>query len=238
MVGVHHAGRKTGYGLTVDQAAAWVASPLVWLARRKGRLTSNFVEAGAFYRAAPVGPDGDARPDVQTHFIPYMMGYRGRSITTGSGYFADVGVCRPTSRGRLSLSSADPAAAPQIDLGLLSDPADLAILVAGFGKLRALMAEAPLEGLAAPEVYPAGAVTSTAEIENYVRTHCSTAYHPVGTLAMGREGTPVTPDLKLRQVEGLWVADASVMPQITSANTNAPSMMIGHRAAGFIRATL
>ncbi len=233
-IGVHHKGANSGYGLTLDQTLAWAASPLHWLLRRKGRLTSNFVEAGAFFRAAPIGDDGDARPDVQTHFIPYMMGYNGRKITTGSGFFADVGVCRPTSRGSLTLSSKNPHDPPDIDLGLLSDVADVTILVAGFKRLREILARAQFGAHAAPEVFPAKSVVTDDEIEDYIRSHCGTAYHPVGTLAMGRDVHPVAPDLKLKHVEGLWVADASVMPQITSANTNAPSMMIGHKAAKII----
>ncbi|SFS21174.1 GMC family oxidoreductase [Yoonia litorea] len=233
-VGVHHVGPNSGYGLTAKQMPAWMLSPIQWLLMRKGRMTSNFVEAGAFFRAAPVGPDGDDRPDVQTHFIPYMMGYRGKAITTGSGFFADVCVCRPVSRGRLTLSSKDPHDAPNIDLGVLSDPADLSVLVAGFKRLRTIIATAPFGDYQAPEAHPAEAVQTDDEIEDYVRNNCGTAYHPVGTLAMGVGSEPVAPDMKVKQVEGLWAADASVMPKITSANTNAPSMMIGHRAAKFI----
>ncbi len=232
-VGLHHAGPRSGYGLTLDQLPRWAWAPFDWLLRRKGRMTSNFVEAGAFFRAAPVREDGDARPDVQVHFIPYMMGHQGRLITTGSGYFADVCVCRPTSRGALRLASADPRAAPEIDLALLSDPADLDILTEGILRLREILATAPFEGRAAPEVCPGAAVTSREEVADYIRTHCGTAYHPVGTLSMGADG-PVDAGLALKGAKGLWVADASVMPQVTSANTNAPSMMIGYRAGKLI----
>ncbi|MEM6407831.1 MAG: GMC family oxidoreductase N-terminal domain-containing protein [Pseudomonadota bacterium] len=233
-IGLHHAGPNSGYGLTGNQALAWALSPLHWLLTRKGRMSSNFVEAGAFFRAAPIGPDGDARPDVQTHFIPYMMGYQGKTITRGSGYFADICVCRPKSRGALTLSSKDPGATPNIDLGVFSDASDLDVLVHGLKRLRTVLASAPFEHLGAPEVFPAETVQTDAEISDYIRTRCGTAYHPVGTVHMGGEDAPLTPDLRLRGVEGLWVADASVMPKITSANTNAPSIMIGHRAAGMI----
>lgn len=234
-VGVHHAGPHSGYGLTARQMPAWMLSPFQWLFARKGRMTSNFVEAGAFFRAAPIGADGDNRPDVQTHFIPYMMGYKGKAITTGAGFFADVGVCRPVSRGRLLLTSRNAQDAPDIDLGVLRDPADLAVLVAGFKRLRTILATAPFGAHNAPEVHPAQMVNTNDEIEDYVRKNCGTAYHPVGTLAMGLGTEPVAPSLKVKQVDGLWVADASVMPQITSANTNAPSMMIGHTVAKFIQ---
>jgi choline dehydrogenase len=233
----HHAPTESGYGLTARQLPAWALSPFRWLLRRDGRMASNFVEAGAFYRAAPVGPDGDDRPDVQSHFIPYMMGWKGKSIVPGSGYFVDVGVCRPVSRGRLRLASADPRTAPAIDLGLLSDPADLATLVAGVRRLRAVLAAAPLEALRVPEVFPGPEVETEAQIAEFVRARCGTAYHPVGTLRIGKGESPVAPDLRLRGVAGLWVADASVMPRITSANTNASSIMIGHRAAEMIAAS-
>ena len=233
-VGLHHAGPRSGYGLTLSQAPAWLAAPFRWLLTRKGRMTSNFVEAGAFFRAAPIGPDGDDRPDIQVHFIPYMMGHRGRAITTGAGYYADICVCRPASRGRLSLSSPDPHAPPKINLGLLSDPRDLNTMVEGLKRLRQILATAPFGARKAPEVYPADAVTTDDQIADYIRAHCATAYHPVGTLAIGTGAEPVSPDMKLKGIDGLWVADASVMPTITSANTNAPSMMIGHRAAQFI----
>jgi choline dehydrogenase len=233
VIGVHHEGRNSGYGLVWNQSLQWAMSPFHWLAQRKGRLTSNFVEAGAFFRVNPATPEDD-RPEIQVHFIPYMMGYKGKSITYGSGYFADVAVCRPASRGSLTLSSADPRAAPNIDLGVLKEEQDVLTLVGGFRRLRELLANAPMGGSRAPEVYPGSSVTSDEEITDYVRSHSGTAYHPVGTLAMGEEDTPVTRNLQLRGVDGLWVADASVMPRITSANTNAPSMMIGHRAAKLI----
>lgn len=233
-VGLHHVGPGSGYGLTWDQVPAWALSPLNWLLRRRGRMVSNFVEAGAFFRAMPKGPDGDTRPDVQTHFIPYMMGYRGRTITTGSGFFADVCVCRPVSRGQLKLGSRDPRQPPEIDPGVLNDRRDLEVLVAGLKRLRVILSQADFGDRAAPEACPGLQVTGDNDLADYVRSRCGTAYHPVGTVRMGGPGAPVTPDLRLRGVEGLWVADASVMPRITSANTNAPSMMIGYRAGQMV----
>jgi choline dehydrogenase len=235
-VGVHHQGKHSGYGLVPSQALQWLCSPARWLLQRRGRLTSNFVEAGAFFRAAPSDATSDDKPDCQIHFMPYMLGYKGRQITLGSGYFADVCLCRPRSRGTLTLASANPQTVPNIDLGLLSDQRDVDLLVAGFKRLRELMAAAPFESMAAPEVYPADRVRADVEIIEHVRSRVATAYHPVGTLAMGDNDAPVTPELQVRGVGNCWVADASVMPRITSANTNAPSMMIGYRAASLIAA--
>lgn len=230
VIGVHHAGANSGYGLTLAQMPAWAKAPFSYLFANKGPFASNFVEAGAFFNARG---DGDS-PDVQVHFIPYMMGWRGRPLVWGSGYYADVGVCRPKSRGRLRLVSADATAAPEIDLGLLSHSDDLATLIAGFRRLREIMEAAPFGSLRAPEAFPARGVSNDEQIERHIRDRLATAYHPVGTLRMGAGDAPVSPQLQVKGVEGLWVADASVMPRVTSANTNAPSVMIGHRAARFI----
>lgn len=230
VIGVHHAGPASGYGLTLAQLPAWMISPLTYLLLKRGRLASNLVEAGAFFNAR----ETEDRPDVQVHFIPYMMGWQGKACVWGSGYYADVGVCRPKSRGSLRLVSADVNVAPQIDLGLLDHPDDLATLVAGFKRLRKIMKEASFGSRSAPEMFPGNNVTSDAQIEQHIRDRLSTAYHPVGTLRMGTDKAPVSARLRLNGVDGLWVADASVMPGVTSANTNAPSIMIGHRAAQFI----
>jgi choline dehydrogenase len=97
------------------------------------------------------------------------------------------------------------------------------------------MAAADLGPMTAPEAFPSSNVQSEDQARRYIKEYCATAYHPVGTLRMGVDSeAPVTPRLKFRGVDGLWVADASVMPSITSANTNAPSIMIGHRAGHMI----
>ncbi|NNK66374.1 MAG: GMC family oxidoreductase, partial [Rhodobacteraceae bacterium] len=221
--GLHHAGPGSGYGLVMGQALHWAVSPVTWALFRSGRLASNTVEAGAFFRVS----DGDGPPEIQTHFIPFMMGWQGRTITRGEGYFADVCVCRPKSRGRLSLGR--DRYDPLIDLGLLSDPSDLDLMVAGVTRLRDILDNAPLGFRRAPERFP-GRDVAGEELADLIRARAGTAYHPVGTIRMGGPGAPLAPDLLVRGVESLYVADASVMPSITSANTNAPSMMIGWRA--------
>jgi len=229
-VGLHYVGPRSGYGLTFAQLPAWVLAPLRYLFMRKGRFASPTVEGGAFFNAR-----GDAsEPDVQCHFIPFMMGWKGSRFTFGSGYFADVCVCRPKSRGRLRLTSADPRVAPDIDLGLFQDSEDVETLLAGLKRLRGLMIEAQFGKHRAPEVFPGPKVSCDDALRRHIVDRGATAYHPVGTLRMGEVTAPVTPRLAVAGVSGLWVADASVMPAVTSANTNAPSMMIGYRAAEFI----
>ena len=233
-VGLHFAGRGSGYGLSWSQLPAWALSPVHWMLARKGRLTSNFVEAGAF-----LAPEPGGIPAFQVHFIPYHMGHKGNAIAWGEGYFADVNLCRPRSRGRLTLASPDARVPPQIDLGLFADPADLDQLVVGVKRLRGVLERAPFAERRATEVHPGEAVQTTEAIKEFIRTGAGTSYHPVGSLTMGDDmPAPVAPDLSLRGIGGLWVADASVMPSITSANTNAPSMMIGWKAGEFVAANL
>ena len=224
-VGLHFRGAGSGYGLDPSLAHIWAAAPFDWLLRRKGVFASPTVEGGAFFAA-----NGSGEPDIQSHFIPFLLGWRGRRYERGRGYFADAVVCRPKSRGALKLGKES----LEIDLGLFSDPADLDLLVKGWLRLRTLMAEADFGPMRADEVFPGPGVTTEDEARAHVVAHAGTAYHPVGSLAMGTGDAPVTARLKVKGIEGLWVADASVMPAVTSANTNAPSMMIGHRAGAMI----
>ncbi len=224
-VGIHYSGKGSGYGLSLAQAAQWIAAPFRYLFARGGVLASPTVEGGMFFSAG-----GGDMPDIQTHFIPFFMNHKGSRFAPGEGYFADVCVCRPRSRGALRITPEG----TDIDLGLFNDEADLDLLVAGFKRLRTLMDTAPFENHKAPEVHPGPAVQSDADIRAYIRASAGTAYHPVGTLRMGDGDAPVSPRLAFKGIENLWVADASVMPAVTSANTNAPSMMIGYRAAQFI----
>ena len=209
-----------GYGLTWRQAPHWLAAPFSWAFMRRGRLTSNTVEAGAFWRVSP----GDGPPEVQTHFIPFLLDPAGRRTATGTGFFADICLCRPRSRGRLTMADRD---TPHIDLGLLSEPSDLDVMARGIERLRTELAKLHIPG--AREVVPGERVAGEA-LRDDIRARCGTAYHPVGTVALGG---PLDERGRVNGVEGLWVADASVMPCITSANTNAPSMAIGWRIGGW-----
>ncbi|MEO0356811.1 MAG: GMC oxidoreductase [Pseudomonadota bacterium] len=228
-VGLHHAGDGSGYGLTLDQLPGWALAPIqiLW---GKGRFASPTVEGGGFFNARGDG----GPPDVQTHFIPFILPWPGKTDgKRGSGYFVDVCLSRPKSRGDLKLASADPTESPLINLGIFQDPSDLDTMVAGVKRLRDRLSKTDLGRHQAPEVYPGPTVTD-GDIQNFIRDNAGTAYHPVGTLRMGDGDAPVAPDLSVKGVNGLWVADASVMPNVTSANTNAPSMMIGYRGAQMI----
>jgi len=226
-VGLHFSGARSGYGLALDQAHIWARAPFEWVFARCGVFASPTVEGGAFFNAAGDG----TKPDVQSHFIPFHLGWKGKRYEQGRGYFADVCVCRPKSRGSLKLDRKG----LEIDLGVLSDDADKDLLVKGLRRLREKLVDADFGDRRAREAFPGADVQSDEELRAYVTQRAGTAYHPVGTLRMGDDAdAPVDKRLKVNGLDGLWVADASVMPRVTSANTNAPSMMIGHRAAGFI----
>ncbi|WP_370227880.1 GMC family oxidoreductase [Cognatishimia sp.] len=225
-VGLHFEGAGSGYGLEAAQWVNWALAPLKYALSRQGPFASPTVEGGMFFNAR----GEDQAPDVQSHFIPFHLAHKGHRFQMKSGYFADVCVCRPKSRGRLRLATKDAKAAPLIDLGLLRDPDDLDTLAAGVERLRELLKSANFGTRRAPEVFPSKAVTGDA-LKEHIRANCGTAYHPVGTV---RLGGPISERLSVKRTQNLWVADASVMPAITSANTNAPSMMIGWKGAEFI----
>ena len=150
---------------------------------------------------------------------------------------ANVTQMRPESRGRITLRSADPAAPPLIQPNYLSDPRDGAVLRAGARVLRQIFAQPAFDAVRGPETSPGPDVQTDAELDSWIARTADTMFHPVGTCRMGSETevmAVVGPRLHVRGVKGLRVADASIMPRITSGNTNAPSMLIGHRCADFM----
>ena len=132
--GIHYSGPNSGYGLNLRDAPGWLSGPARWLLTGKGVLASPTVEGGMFFNSQNAG----GKPDIQSHFMPFLIGWDGRRYIPGSGYFADAVVCRPKSRGRLSLTRNGLS----IDLGLFNDPSDLDLLTRGFLRLRTLMDQA------------------------------------------------------------------------------------------------
>lgn len=203
---------------------------LEWLLQRSGVLTSTIVEAGGFFDT-----DDDGRPDIQIHVVPAFSGDVDREPPSGHGLCIDPGFLRPKSRGELRLANADPRTAPIIDPHYLEAPEDVATLVRGVRLTREFLRQPALADLVSEEVLPGTGVTSAEAVEDFVRQYAKTTYHPVGTCRMGTDKEAVVdPELKLRGAENIWIADASVMPSIVSGNTNAPTIMIGERAAEFI----
>jgi choline dehydrogenase-like flavoprotein len=156
----------------------------------------------------------------------------------GHGFSIHACVLRPYSRGTVRLASPDAAQAPLIDPGFLSDDRDIETLKAGV-RLSHRIAEAPALAAYSGKDRYATQVDDDAALERLIRNRADTVYHPVGSCRMGPNADDVVDArLKYRGLDGLYVADASIMPRLVSGNTNAPSMMIGERAADFVGADL
>ena len=202
--------------------------------KRSGIMTTCFAEAGGFWKSRPDLP----APDIQYHFVPAMLEDHGRTKVKGHGFSCHACVLRPESRGSVTLASGDAAAAPVIDPGFLTDARDMATLRAGVRMMHRIAAAPPLSDYAGVDRHPVD-LEDDAALDALIRARADTVYHPVGTCRMGNDADAVVdPTLKLKGVEGLWVADASIMPRLVSGNTNAPSIMIGERGADFVKAAL
>ena len=199
---------------------------------RTGMMTSNGAEGGGFLRRFPDSP----APEFQLHFVVGMIDSHARKLHLGHGYSCHICLLRPKSIGRLSLASADPLAAPDIDPNFLGHPDDLDAMVDGFKLTRKLMDAPILAGIRTGEVYTAG-VHSDDEIREELRNRADTIYHPVGTCKMGGDAMAVVDTrLRVHGLDGLRVVDASIMPTLVGGNTTAPTLMIGEKAAQMIRA--
>ena len=201
---------------------------------RRGPMTSNFAECGGFLKTSP---ELDV-PDIQLHFGMAMADDHGRKRHRGTGFSLHVCLLRPKSRGNVALGSADPLAAPLIDPNFLGDAADLETMVAGYKVTRRLLDTPALRALQKKDMFTAGIETDD-QIRTVLRQRVDTVYHPVGTARMGSDAMAVV-DAKLRVygLEGLRVVDASVMPTLIGGNTNAPTIMIGEKAADMIKAEM
>jgi choline dehydrogenase len=205
---------------------------LEWLVRRSGPLT---VGAGQVGGAACTAHAQGARPDVQFNVMPLSVDKPGDPLHRYSGFTAAVWQCHPASRGRVQIRSADPRAAPRIETGYLADPLDRATLVAGIRMLREIYRQPAFRDLWTDEVLPGREAGSDQALLDFAREKGGTVFHCVGTCRMGSDaGAVVDPALRVRGVERLRVIDASVMPVVTSANTNAASLMIGELGAALV----
>jgi choline dehydrogenase-like flavoprotein len=222
------------FGLSLPGAVNALRGIFEWRRARTGMLTTNFAEAGGFIKSHPDEP----LPDLQLHFVIGKLIDHGRKPSFGHGYSCHVCLLRPKSRGALTLASSDPFTAPLIDPNFLGERDDLVKMVRGFKLMRAILGQPALAGYRGREL-PASAVAQTdAQIEEFIRGHADTIYHPVGTCRMGTgERDVVDAQLRVRGVQGLRVVDASIMPSIVGGNTNAPVIAIAEKAADLIKAS-
>ncbi len=205
-----------------------------WFRKREGAMTTNYAEAGGFLKLDPGAP----APDVQLHFFPVALEDHGRTVVKAHGYSGHVCVLRPESKGTVKLASAKATDAPLIDPNFLGDPRDLDLLKEGVRAMYRIFETPPMTGYCGRDRNPID-LNDDAALEARIRNRADTIYHAVGTARMGSDDHAVCdPQLRVRGVEGLYTADASVMPKLVSGNTNAPSIMIGERCADFVRADL
>jgi len=211
-------------------------SVIEWALTGKGRIANMPVTANGFIKTRPELE----RPDAQCLFQPTSILARpwfpGVKAPQPDVVAMAVVLLRPEGRGWVKLASADPAQSPRILSNVLSTENDRAFFRRAIPQMREILATAPLADVVKGEALPGAAVQSTDEIDAWVRQFIGTAMHPVGTCAMGTGAEAVCDaQLKVRGLNGLRVADASVMPRIVGGNTNAATIMIGEKAADLIR---
>jgi len=215
--------------------AAWAG--IQYLLFHKGPVASSLFETGGFWYADTNGLKRARSPDIQFH-----LGL-GSGIEAGVAKMRNAGVTlnsaylRPNSRGTVRLASADPAAAPLLDPNYWSDPNDKALALGGLRLARDIMRQPALKRFVLHEVLPGAQAETKEQLFDYACANAKTDHHPVGTCRIGpanRATSVVTPDLRVIGIDGLRVADASVMPRVPSCNTNAPTIMVAEKGADHI----
>ena len=204
-----------------------------WMLTRKGLGASNQFEACAFIRSKA----GVEYPDIQYHFLPIAVRYDGKAAASGHGFQAHTGPMRSRSRGAVTLRSADPMVPPKILFNYMQDPEDWVDFRRCIRLTREIFGQAAFKPYLKHEIQPGVDVESDAELDAFIMQHVESAYHPCGTARMGQRDDPmavVDPECRVIGVEGLRVADSSIFPQVTNGNLNAPSIMVGEKAADHI----
>ncbi len=203
-----------------------------WLLFGTGLGATNHFESGGFIRSDA----GVLHPDLQYHFLPMAVRYDGNSPATCHGFQAHVGPMRPTSRGELTLKSANPLEPPRILFNYMGTEQDRKEMRAAIRLTREIFAQSAFDRFRDEELSPGVQVQTDAEIDAHIRQSAETAYHPAGTCRMGTDPMAVTDGQgRVHGVRGLRVVDASLMPQITSGNLNSPTIMMAEKLADAVR---
>jgi choline dehydrogenase-like flavoprotein len=227
--------RITSYGVSIPAMPKIAWNFLLYAFARKGFLGNNIVESGGFIKSQP----GIDRPDIQHIFVPTHQGKPGQLLAWGHGFRITCVLVRPKSKGRIGLASANVGDPPVIDFRFFSDPGgeDMKALIRGIKDARRILTAPAFDKYRGAAVWPSDNVQTDAQIEDFIREFSSTVFHPVGTCKMGRDDMAVVDDrLRLRGIEGLRVVDASIMPTVTTGNTNAPTIAIAEKGADMIKA--
>jgi len=204
-----------------------------WLLTKTGLGASNQFESAAFVRSKA----GVEYPDIQYHFLPIAIRYDGQAAAEGHGFQVHVGPMRSASRGAITLRSGDPKDAPKILFNYMSETSDWEDFRTCIRLTRELFGQEAFAPYRGKEIQPGSDCQSVEALDDFIREHVESAYHPCGTCKMGAASDPmavVDPECRLIGVEGLRVADSSIFPRITNGNLNAPSIMTGEKAADHI----
>jgi choline dehydrogenase len=216
-----------------DRGFNQLRNGLQYMLFKSGPVTSNGVEAGAFF-----DPDDlSGVPKIQQFCVPSVFLDKDHSLKPSYGVTINSCVARPLSRGTIRLASANPAQQALIDPRYLSEPEDLRLSIQGVRRAREILAQEPLRSMVDREIFPGPGVDSDEELTVHVKRFVKTVYHPAGTCRMGRENDTMavlSPDLRVRGVERLRVVDASAMPTLVSGNTNAAVLVVADKAVEFI----
>ena len=213
-----------------------VSMGLNWIFKGRGPLT---VGAGNVGGGAKTKYSVNGQPDIQFNVMPLSVDCSGKPLHKYSGFTAAAWQCHPQSRGHVEIASLNPSVDPKVSPSYLSEEIDQQTLVEGIKMLRDIYKQPAFSNLWDEEMSPGKEVHTDEEILKAARLHGGTVYHYTGTCRMGVDkNSVVDPYLRVRGVSGLRVVDASVMPEITSANTNAPTMMIAEKAADMILTSL
>ncbi|MBM6584192.1 GMC family oxidoreductase N-terminal domain-containing protein [Microvirga sp. BT689] len=204
-----------------------------WLMRRDGLGATNHFETGGFIRSRA----GICYPDIQYHFLPLAVTYDGKGLASEHGFQAHVGPMRSKSRGFVRLNSSNPREYPRIRFNYMSYEDDWIEMRACVRLTREIFAQTAFDPYRGREIQPGAHVRTDAEIDAFIREKVESAYHPSCSCRMGRSSDPmavVDPETRVIGLEGLRIADSSIMPSITTGNLNAPTIMIGEKAADHI----
>jgi choline dehydrogenase len=228
--------KKTdGFTLSAMGLLKMLPDTLNYIMGKKGKLANSILEAGGFIKSH----DNVDRPDIQLHMLPLLYDDNGRDLKLLSqhGFSCHVCVLRPESTGKVSLKSANYQDAPEIDFNFFSDEQgkDKAAIINGIRQLRKILTAPALAEHYNNEIHPGNAFETDEQIFAKAKERLGVVYHPVGTCKMGKDAMAVVDNqLKVHGIENLRVVDASIMPTLTSGNTNAPTMAIAEKAADMI----
>jgi choline dehydrogenase len=210
-------------------AKAWIGAN--WLFLKRGLGTSNQFESNGYIRSRA----GMKYPDIQFHFLAGAIAYDGSSAFKGHGFQVHLGANKPKSRGWVKLKSADPEAPPEIVFNYFAEEEDKEAFRAGLRWTREIFAQPALDEYRGQEVSPGPDVQTDAQIDQWLAETAETAYHPAGSCRMGTDAMAVVdPECRVHGVRNLRVVDSSIMPTVTNGNLNAPTIMIGEKAADHI----